>query len=108
MTPDEFYRRLRKGALTLDMGEMKDLTDIFGEARYSDHRMTPLTMSRALTLERKIRDSVIDKMSEEDTAFLKESVMEVEKPPERRAPIKVKVDPAEDLKLLLGDKEVRD
>ena len=105
-TPDEYYKTLQKSIFGVNMDIMKDLTDLFDEARYSDHRLTPLVKSKASTLRKNIERKVESEITEEDAESFRDILSKSEPARRRGERPRIKMDPEEDLRKLLGEKEV--
>ena len=106
MTADEFDENVQKG--TDRIRELHHLTELFDEARYSDHALSPHLMGQAkelgATVQRNADDETLARLSQE----FSEASNASRTPAQRHLIWKMKVDPKEELKALLGDKGGKD
>lgn len=104
MTPDEYRDTMMKA----DNGikGLGKLTDLFDEARYSDHNISSHLISRAKQSRSSLDISMRAKDRDEITRRFTSARAEIEVPVHRPVEWRLKMDHASDLKDLLGDKEV--
>lgn len=104
MTPDEFDEMVRTPGIAKGLKGMETLTRLFDEARYSDHEMSSHLISKARSLAREISEEL--EGADEGTILehFSKRREELEGPAHRPVIWKMKIDPSEDLRELIGSK----
>ncbi len=102
LTPGEFLEILEEAAGRDGLADLKELTRIFQEARYSNHYLGPRYITTAANLGKRTLGG-IHAFRDIDLKAARARIRSA-KGPARPTPARIRVDPMEDLRELLGKK----